>query len=82
MSIVCVRSFAVSLDGFAAGLDQSLEQPLGARGPELMEPSARASSPPQSDSPSPSTISRMASYEVAEHVPGERAVHVLLRKRG
>jgi hypothetical protein len=37
MSIVCVRSFAVSLDGFAAGLDQSLEQPLGARGPELME---------------------------------------------
>jgi len=37
MSIVCVRSFAVSLDGFAAGLEQSLEQPLGARGPELME---------------------------------------------
>jgi dihydrofolate reductase len=37
MSMVCVRSFAVSLDGFAAGLDQSLEQPLGVRGPELME---------------------------------------------
>ncbi len=37
MSIVCVRSFAVSLDGFAAGLDQGLEQPLGARGSELME---------------------------------------------
>ncbi len=37
MSIVCVRSFGVSLDGFAAGLDQSLEQPLGVRGPELME---------------------------------------------
>ncbi len=37
MSIVCVRSFAVSLDGFAAGLDQGLEQPLGVRGPELME---------------------------------------------
>ncbi len=37
MSIVCVRSFAISLDGFAAGLDQGLEQPLGARGPELME---------------------------------------------
>ena len=37
MSIVCVRSFAVSLDGFAAGLDQRLDQPLGARGPELME---------------------------------------------
>jgi dihydrofolate reductase len=37
VSIVCVRSFGVSLDGFAAGLDQSLEQPLGVRGPELME---------------------------------------------
>ena len=37
MSIVCVRSFGVSLDGFAAGPDQSLDQPLGVRGPELME---------------------------------------------
>jgi dihydrofolate reductase len=27
----------VSLDGFAAGTDQSLENPLGVRGPELME---------------------------------------------
>ncbi|MBS0556809.1 MAG: dihydrofolate reductase [Proteobacteria bacterium] len=32
-----VRSFAVSLDGFGAGPDQSLECPLGVRGPELME---------------------------------------------
>ncbi len=37
MSKLCVRSFAVSLDGFAAGPDQSLENPLGVRGPELME---------------------------------------------
>ncbi len=36
MSIV-VRSFAVSLDGYGAGPDQSLEYPLGVRGPELME---------------------------------------------
>lgn len=31
-----VLSYAVSLDGFAAGPDQSLDNPLGVRGPELM----------------------------------------------
>src|SRR5258706_7869508 len=34
---VCVRSFAVSLDGFGAGTNQDLQNPLGLRGPELME---------------------------------------------
>jgi dihydrofolate reductase len=34
---IVVRSFAVSLDGFSAGPDQSLENPLGVNGPELME---------------------------------------------
>ena len=37
MSKVRVASFAVSLDGFAAGPRQDLENPLGVRGPELME---------------------------------------------
>jgi len=37
MSIVRVSSFAVSLDGYAAGPNQSLENPLGIRGPELFE---------------------------------------------
>ncbi len=37
MSKLCVRSFAVSIDGFGAGPDQDLEHPLGVRGPELME---------------------------------------------
>jgi len=37
MSKLLVRSFAVSHDGFGAGPDQSLENPLGVRGPELME---------------------------------------------
>jgi dihydrofolate reductase len=32
-----VQSFAVSIDGYGAGPDQSLEHPLGVRGPELME---------------------------------------------
>ncbi|GGA43335.1 dihydrofolate reductase family protein [Dyella nitratireducens] len=32
-----VHSFGVSLDGYAAGPDQSLDYPLGVRGPELME---------------------------------------------
>ena len=32
-----VQGFGVSLDGFAAGPDQSLENPLGVRGPEIME---------------------------------------------
>ena len=37
MSKLLVRSFGVSLDGFGAGPNQSLENPLGERGPELME---------------------------------------------
>ena len=37
MSRLLVRCFAVSLDGFGAGSDQSLQQPLGVDGPELME---------------------------------------------
>ena len=37
MSKLLVRSFAVSLDGFGAGPNQSLENPLGEHGPELME---------------------------------------------
>jgi dihydrofolate reductase len=37
MSRLVVRCFAVSVDGFGAGPDQSLDHPLGVRGPELME---------------------------------------------
>jgi dihydrofolate reductase len=36
MGKVCVRCFGVSIDGFGAGPDQSLEHPLGVRGPDLM----------------------------------------------
>lgn len=37
MSKVRVSCFAVSLDGYGAGPNQSLENPLGVRGPELFE---------------------------------------------
>src|SRR5262249_21072930 len=37
MSKLRVQSFAVSLDGYAAGPNQDLQNPLGVRGPELME---------------------------------------------
>jgi len=37
MAKVRVNSFAISLDGYAAGPNQSLENPLGVRGPELFE---------------------------------------------
>jgi dihydrofolate reductase len=37
MSRVRVLSFAVSVDGYGAGPDQDLQNPLGVRGPELME---------------------------------------------
>src|SRR5689334_7787982 len=37
MPKVRVQSFAVSIDGFGAGPDQDLRNPLGVRGPELME---------------------------------------------
>jgi dihydrofolate reductase len=36
MGNVCARGFAVSVDGFGAGPDQSLKHPLGKGGPELM----------------------------------------------
>ncbi|HZW25786.1 MAG TPA: dihydrofolate reductase family protein [Gallionella sp.] len=37
MSKLRVQSFAISIDGFGAGPDQTLEHPLGVRGMELME---------------------------------------------
>jgi dihydrofolate reductase len=37
MSKVRVAGFGVSLDGFSAGTDQSLEYPLGKRGPEIFQ---------------------------------------------
>jgi dihydrofolate reductase len=37
MAKLRVQSFAVSADGFAAGANQDLQNPLGVRGPELME---------------------------------------------
>jgi dihydrofolate reductase len=37
MSRLVVRSYGVSLDGFGAGAEQSLDNPLGLRGMELMQ---------------------------------------------
>ncbi|MGO4393919.1 dihydrofolate reductase family protein [Variovorax sp. M-6] len=37
MSQLRVQSFAISLDGYGAGPGQDLQNPLGVRGPELME---------------------------------------------
>ena len=37
MSKLRVQSFAISIDGYGAGPNQDLQNPLGARGPELME---------------------------------------------
>ena len=37
MSKLLVRSFGVSLDGYSAGPNQDLENPLGVGGPELMD---------------------------------------------
>jgi dihydrofolate reductase len=37
MSKLKVAAFGVSLDGYGAGPNQSLENPLGLRGPEIME---------------------------------------------
>ena len=37
MTKVYVRSFAVSIDGYSAGPNQDLQNPLGVNGPELME---------------------------------------------
>jgi len=37
VSKLCVQSFAVSIDGYGAGPNQDLQNPLGVNGPELME---------------------------------------------
>ena len=37
MSRLRVKSFAISIDGYGAGPSQDLQNPLGIRGPELME---------------------------------------------
>jgi dihydrofolate reductase len=37
MSKLRVQSFAISIDGYGAGPDQSLQNPLGVHGPELMQ---------------------------------------------
>ena len=37
MSKLRVQSFAISIDGCGAGPNQDLQNPLGVRGPELME---------------------------------------------
>jgi dihydrofolate reductase len=37
VSKLLVRSFGISLDGFGAGPAQDLQNPLGVRGPEIME---------------------------------------------
>jgi dihydrofolate reductase len=37
MTRLVVRSFSISLDGYGAGPDQSLENPLGVGGPEMFE---------------------------------------------
>ena len=36
MPRVVVQSFGVSLDGFGAGPDQDLQNPLGVNGPDMM----------------------------------------------
>ena len=37
MSKLRVHSFSISIDGFGAGPDQDLQNPLGVSGPELFE---------------------------------------------
>jgi dihydrofolate reductase len=37
MAKLRVQSFSISIDGFAAGANQSLDHPLGVRGPELVQ---------------------------------------------
>ena len=37
MSKLRVHSFAISIDGYGAGPKQDLQNPLGVRGPELMD---------------------------------------------
>ena len=37
MSKLRVQSFSISLDGFSAGTNQDLQNPLGVRGPEIFE---------------------------------------------
>ena len=75
MPRLLVRSFAMSIDGFSAGPDQDRENPLGVRGPELMEWlfSTRMCLLRDLDL-------RALGYACDRHVAGERATHVFLTR--
>jgi hypothetical protein len=62
MAKVRVGGFSISLDGFGAGPEQSLENPLGKRGPELFA---------GIDLPA-------LGYRVTEHQATENATHMVL----
>src|SRR6185369_11027363 len=81
MSVVSltVRCFALSTDGYGAGPSQDLQNPLGVRGPELMEWlfQTRVWRTMHGEPGGDTGVDN----EMAEHVWGERAMHVFLRKR-
>lgn len=65
MARVRVHSLATSLDGFVAGPDQSLENPLGVGGERIFEDLGSG---------------RPAQYQVAEVAKSEAAVHALVAR--
>ena len=67
MGKVVVRSFGISLDGYGAGPRQDLQNPLGVRGPEIMEWFF---------------ATRMWREMHGGPGAGERATHMFLRKGG
>ncbi len=88
MSRLRVQSFAISIDGYGAGPNQDLQNPLGVRGPELMEwfVHTRLLRKMHGNDGGENLLQGIdlhaLGYECAQSVAGERATHVFLRKRG
>ena len=97
MSNVRILGFGVSIDGYGAGPGQDLQHPLGVNGPELMEWffHTRVWRQTQGQAGGETGVDdafaeegfkdigalRALEYECAKVAAGERATHVILRKR-
>ena len=82
MSKLRVNSFAVSIDGYGAGPNQDLQNPIGVGGLALMNwvfhtrtcQHMQGNEDGETDLPS-------LGYECVKQLPGVRATHLFFRKR-
>jgi hypothetical protein len=86
MSKLRVHAFSISLDGYGAGSGQDLDNPLGKGGTAMHQwvyPTRTFQRIFGKDEGTTGIDDDcLLGYEVTEHVPSEKATHVVLSKRG